>query len=623
MPFYFKADDDAESDNDQLMTQANRASPNQDRPIISAVDQIQGEGEEWPTSSQVIFSQHEDNTPGQKISLSGASSGLFLDESGELRGTTTTYQSEDFTDGTPRDYAGYANLQAQETRKAIKTGLGDADAYLQLPKSKLRGSRQGGPILSASRHPLNRQQDLKERDTIFKYAYFGCLGFMLFTGLLITLIYPSDVRDGLLKSPTVYRVIIESAKSFVSVIAFSMTLTVAWTFLMRQFTEPLVYGMLGSIPAACLLTSIWAVMEFYHKDPSTAIGKAYLYLLSIGGLVGAISSGAFIYWNKRTIKSTVEITKTASRILTENPTIYVATLFILLGYLLFVALWTGMFAHLLLLGHLDTIKQPEIIKEWHLSRWSYIFQAYFLFMLVWTTSIFSNLQKAMISGTVAKWYFYHEDPAYQSGPSPAMESLQETTSLYFGQICLGSLVISLVKCIRLGFEGYRRLTSRIQTRWANAVLATVNSFMLVVEKLFEHVSEFAIYYAPLSGESFCKSGRSVLRIFKRNTLLGVSTDFIARLAFTMTTVVVSILTGLGSYTFTSHVLKSQYGWVSGLLFGLLSWYILQIFADIYSDTLDVTFLCYAIDLDTEKVHSAEVYSVYASQHTPLDVHTSP
>jgi hypothetical protein len=291
--------------------------------------------------------------------------------------------------------------------------------------------------------------------------------------------------------------------------------------------------------------------------------------------------------------------------------VYFASFLLLIAYIFFLTVWIGMFAHVMLLGHVEEIKRPELIKEWRLSTWSYIFQSYFFFMLVWTTAVFSNLQKAMISGVVSRWYFYHEKPDYQSVPSPAFEALQEAATRYFGQICLGGLVVANVKSARLCFWAYRKGAARIQAPWAQTGLSAINSMMTFVEKLVEHVTDFAIYYAALSGESFCKSGRSVVRTFKRNALLGATTDLISRMIFSISTFLVSVLTGLTSYVFTSHVLKSQYGWVSGALFGLLSWYILQIFADIYSDTLDVMFLCYAIDLDTDKIHSSDVHGVYA------------
>lgn len=619
-PFYFR-DSDAEHSEDEFIPGEEQTFLQHDkvrqtepavRPSVSTTNTIDEEAERaweaneskfWPASSQITFSKYEPVSPASAPKASR----LVLDESGEL----VALKNE--VDSGQREYANMARLQAEDARSAMK-GLGDADMYLKLPVSKLRQSpTHTGPILKAPSHPLNRNADTRSRDTFFKYLYLTNLGFMLALGLLITLIFPSDVRDGLLKSPTLYRVVMESAKAFTSVITFSLGISIVLALMMQKFTESVVYCLVGFIPASCGMVTLWALIEFFHNDPGSSIGHAYLYVVVLLGFIGTLASSTLIYLNRAAIQKTVKLTKTTAFILASNPTVYFASLMILVCYLAFVSVWTVLFAHLMLLGHVETIEKPELIKYFQLSSWSYLLQTYFVFMLVWSTSIFSNVQKAMVSGVVSRWYFYHEDPAYATETSPAIDALQEALSKYFGQICLGSLVIAGVRSVRLCFWAYRKATSRIQGRIASSVLSGISSIVLFLEKLVEHVTDYAVYYVALSGESFCKSGRSVVRIFKRNAILGLTTDLIAQLIFSVTTIVVAILSGLASYTFVSHALKSQYAWASGVLFGLLSWYILQLFADIYSDALDVTFLCYAIDLDTDKMHSAAVHEAYGSQ----------
>lgn len=615
-PFYFK-DSDAEPSEDEsnhneehLFLGKDKVRPAQlaPQPAITTYDDEDGraweenESKFWPASSQITFSKYvpvpvTDAKPSQ----------LVLDESGELMALKNE------VDNGQREYANMARLQAEDAQSALR-GLGAADMYLKMPVSKLRQSPTlKGPILNSASHPLNRSADAKPKDVFFKYLYYGNMGFMLTVGLLICLIFPSDVRDGILKSPTLYRVVMESAKAFTSVITFSLGVSIFLALMMQQFTETIVYGLVGFVPVSCALVTIWALAEFFHNDPGSSIGHAYLYFVVILGFLGTMASSALIHWNREAIQKTTKLTRTAATILSSNPTVYFASLLILVCYLAFVSLWTVFFAHLMLLGHVETIEKPELIKYFQLSAWSYLFQAYFVFMLVWTTSIFSNVQKAMVSGVVSRWYFYHEDPAYVTDTSPAIDALQEALTRYFGQICLGSLVIAGVKSFRLGFWAYRKATARFQGRLASGVLSAVGSVVLFLEKLVEHVTDFAVYYVALSGESFCKSGRSAVRIFKRNAVLGLTTDLIAQMIFSLTTIVVAVLCGLTSYTFASHSMHSQYAWASGVLFGLLSWYILQLFADIYSDTLDVTFLCYAIDLDTDKMHSTAVHEAYGAR----------
>lgn len=543
--------------------------------------------------SSVLFSKYEPR-PGRPEETPAGFGGLYMEDSlTELRAQDTAAYKE------------RAEAQSEHPRAALKNL--DVDDYLRPPKA-------ARPSAYPPRPAPNKVLDDRPKDVFFRRLYTGSVAAMLLAGLLTCLVVPSDVRDGILRSPTAYRVIMASAKAYFSVITFSIVVAMAWTMLLQQFAEPIVYGMVGFIPASCLVACMWATREFFHNDPSSAYEHAYLYLVAAASFVGALGSAVLIYRHRSTVATTVRLTRTASAVLQENPAVYFATLMILLAYLCFVAVWTVMFAHLLLLGHVQTVEAPELAKHFQLSSWSYLLQAYFLFMLGWTTAVFSNVQKAMIAGVVSKWYFAQGSPRPAAdGPDPVVDSLRLAVDRFAGQVCFGALILSLVRAMRISFMLYRKGAAQVHARWARPVLGTIGATLAFCEKLVEHVTDFAIYNVALTGESLCTSGRSVTRIFKRNTLLGLTTDAVARLIFSCTIILVATLTGLGSYGFASHVLKSEYGWVAGMLFGVLSWHILQIFAEIYSATMDVAFLCYAIDVDTERVHSASIHLTFASQ----------
>lgn len=105
-----------------------------------------------------------------------------------------------------------------------------------------------------------------------------------------------------------------------------------------------------------------------------------------------------------------------------------------------------------------------------------------------------------------------------------------------------------------------------------------------VERLTEHISDLSLYFVALTGEGFWTSSRAVFKIFRRNMLLSFTADALAQFIFTVTTVAVAGLTGLFSYIFASHILKNTHGWVSAMLFSLLTWYVLRLFTGIFSDT---------------------------------------
>lgn len=75
----------------------------------------------------------------------------------------------------------------------------------------------------------------------------------------------------------------------------------------------------------------------------------------------------------------------------------------------------------------------------------------------------------------------------------------------------------------------------------------------------------------------------------------------------------ALISGLGVYVFAVHVLESSYGWYVGGLFGTVAWYLMQFFSNVLSDTMDATFMCYAIDLDSEKVRCQVAHEAFGKQ----------
>lgn len=112
-------------------------------------------------------------------------------------------------------------------------------------------------------------------------------------------------------------------------------------------------------------------------------------------------------------------------------------------------------------------------------------------------------------------------------------------------------------------------------------------FFGFIERLFEHVTDLAIYVVTLTGDSFWASGRTVFKIFRRNMLVSFTTDLLSQLIFAISTTAVAALTGLTSYIFVAHILHSSYGFNASLIFSVLTWYALRFFTSIFSDTYKI------------------------------------
>lgn len=70
------------------------------------------------------------------------------------------------------------------------------------------------------------------------------------------------------------------------------------------------------------------------------------------------------------------------------------------------------------------------------------------------------------------------------------------------------------------------------------------------------------------------------------------------------------ISGLASYRFTVDTLHYHYGIIVAIIHSIGIWWIMNFFTSILGDTIDIVFLCYVIDMDTEKIHNQNVHEIY-------------
>ncbi|PJF16519.1 hypothetical protein PSACC_03715 [Paramicrosporidium saccamoebae] len=531
-----------------------------------------------------------------------------------LSETETTFLDDDsLTTSAHSSYMGHLRAQSALPKKWLSEV--DIDPYMRGRRKEFTGRRLLREPLLEELLPTSRKAALfpalngpvSRKDGVAAMVFWIMFAIMMATGLLLCFVYPTELRDHIIRGSSMFRAIVDSSWILVSAIGVGSVVSVLWALLLRWFTTEIVTMMLYFAPLSALAAGGWALLEFLHADVG---GGFWLLLAAVAGLSAAALSGMFIVANRKNVRHTVEIIKMTSEVLSSNPGIYVASFVLFVSYLCFIAVWLLFYVHTLMLGYVDPSHHV-----WHLSRFSYYLQAYLVFMLVWTSLIFSGVQKCLIGGVVGRWYFFRADPDELEQTSSVWSSLHAAMTTFFGQICIASLILSMVRMARLFFQFYHYVASRFDSGVVSTVLRSVTLFFGFVERLVEHLSDLALYTVALTGEGFWSAGRTLFKVFRRNMLLSFTTDALAVLLFTISTTAVAAITGLFSYIFVAHGLQSQYGFNAAMLFSLLTWYVLRFFTGIFSDTMDASFVCFAIDLDTEKLHSHSVHQAFSHRIT--------
>ena len=311
----------------------------------------------------------------------------------------------------------------------------------------------------------------------------------------------------------------ESSPQLALIASISLLVAFIWSLLIKKYTRQVIWGLIVFIPISLGCLFLWAFISAFTGPYSSSSHDIWLIPISFSMLFTSVAFVFFIKKSQSKIETTIKITSMAAEILFENPSIFVVSVGLLLLYVIFLVIWLTFFTHLTLIGY---VSEDGGQNHWNISFGSYWAQAYFLMMLFWTTGVFTNIQRSVIGGVVAQWYFLRHQPSYKN-TKPTLNSLKIAVKSSFGQIAFGALFLSSIMGIRMSFRLMKQGLKRTNLPIIRSVLSSVIFVMGFVEKLIEHVSQFAIYYVALKGDGFCRSGKAILRIFRRNLLLGFTT----------------------------------------------------------------------------------------------------
>jgi hypothetical protein len=106
-----------------------------------------------------------------------------------------------------------------------------------------------------------------------------------------------------------------------------------------------------------------------------------------------------------------------------------------------------------------------------------------LLSLYWGQQVIKNISHTTTAGSVASWWFS------QNNSSPTLNSLHRTLTTSLGPICLGSLLVAIVKALR---EMARE--ARKRSRGNGAALCVVECLLSCLESAMEWVTSWAFVY---------------------------------------------------------------------------------------------------------------------------------
>ncbi|KAF9980686.1 hypothetical protein BGZ75_008154 [Mortierella antarctica] len=492
----------------------------------------------------------------------------------------------------------YLDVPPPESTKSKSSGtMGE---QLLTPASQIPSGPKGWTSISYKRN---------FKDPFFAVIYIVALAAYFTLGIVLLFTTSSSPLEGQIYN--VFSVIKSSAGMLTLVVLISAAMGTLWLITLRSFTRPVVWATVLSVPCFAFVIFIWSLVSSFQgprieggrRDPQdTGLTVLSMLPLSIGSLFLSV-----IYMRRQYIARTTAIIELACEILKDNPDMFFVSFGLMLIHAVFTAIWLVFFARVFLIGHVEAKVESKL---WVMDSNFYPIAAYMIFIYMWTSAVLSNVQRVTLANVVSKWYFHRHEPfAYHSSKitEPALINAATTS---FGSICLGALFIAIVQFTVFALRNTAKKLK--ESSFPLAVL--VVTFCRLIQGLAENFNNYTLIYVGITGESLFAAARSASKIFHRNLLWGLLSDFLTKLILYVNATLLSLMTGFAAYIFATHTLHSPYGYVIGILSSIIPFYITRFFTHIMAITVDATFLCYAIDLDTNTCHSNKAHSAFGASH---------
>ncbi|KAJ3248621.1 hypothetical protein HDU77_008057 [Chytriomyces hyalinus] len=484
---------------------------------------------------------------------------------------------------------------------------GSDEEYAQTERERHRPFESREPSNQSPQqqaHSFKDPLDRKPQDSLFGLLF--AFAFLCFALAAINAVRLARHQDGEELRNSVYMALKSSFGVLVGVTIASIMAAVIWILSLTAFVKPIVWGSIVAIPILCL-----GIFTFILTD--ALLGKAHdpVYLdpqynwmifIAVLFLIASVTSGSFLYRERRNIDRAINIIHLACQILWETPSIFTFSLGLMAVYSVFSFLWAFAFSHLFLpRSELASPDDPLTLS----TEGAILF---FVFMHFWATAVLSSIEKMTISGVVGQWYFGRTiDETFDE--DLVARSFRGVVGSGFGSVCLASLIVGGVEGCQFVVRNVRK-NSRGSTQ---PFLSLVDSCMDCIGRTVSQISSYTLIYCGLTGAPLCSGAYSCTRLFRRNLVMGMATAGITRAVLFFGASAAAGGVGAGAFFYSARGTGSPYAWVVGGVGTLVPFYVVRFMSQVIQNTVDATFICYMLDVDSNANNCQEAHEIFENE----------
>jgi hypothetical protein len=221
---------------------------------------------------------------------------------------------------------------------------------------------------------------------------------------------------------------------------------------------------------------------------------------------------------------------------------------------------------------------------------------YYIFIYFFTGSILVNVEKVVISGVVGDWYFDKNEKS-------VTKHIKYALSTSLGSVCLASLIQGLLSTIKFSV----RLLFRILPSRFDFIACTLTALISILDEW----TPFALITVGIAGDDLITSAKKCTLLFRRNLVWGLLSFSISRILVFSGILGLSCCSGVLVAYITSHSMHNYVALMMGSVATIIPFCMLRFVGQIMTHTMDSTFICYLLDLESNTCHCPVAHKLFA------------
>uniref|UniRef100_A0ABM5G8U7 Choline transporter-like protein n=1 Tax=Pogona vitticeps TaxID=103695 RepID=A0ABM5G8U7_9SAUR len=221
---------------------------------------------------------------------------------------------------------------------------------------------------------------------------------------------------------------------------------------------------------------------------------------------------------------------------------------------------------------------------------------YHLVGLIWTSEFILACQQMTVAGAVVTCFFNRNKSKPPS--HPVLSSISILFCYHLGTVVKGSLIIPIVRVPRIILLSVSDILKKKENACARCMFKCCCCCFWCLERSLRYLHQNAYTATFINGTNFCTSARDAVLILSKNPPDTIAINCFCDFIICLGKVFVVCFTVFGGLmAFNYH--RDLHVWVVPLLLiAFLAYLVAHGFLSVFQTILDVLFLCFAVDIET-------------------------